>query len=382
MKYLKRFIKWFVGILLLLIAVAYLTDYDYILKGVRVVYFTGHTTAFIDDHVYFENDTIQAASTLQPWPIHSQMNQAPPTENLLETHDEFGTVAFLIIKNDSIWHEYYAEGYGETSQTNSFSMAKSVTSALLGKAIMEGHITGLDHPVGDFFPKFQNTGLTVGDLSSMASGLDWEESYTSPFSITARSYYDDDLAETILGLEVTETPGESFKYLSGNTQLLGMVIQKATGTPLADYLEQTLWQPMGAVQPALWQVDDDENRLVKAYCCIASNARDFARLGKLYKDYGNWNGERLLDSTFVAQSIQPRFEESPEYGYGFWLSDHLDKKIAVMRGILGQYVIIIPEDDIIIVRLGHQRGARSDLPFSSDFYSYVQEAYSMLDATY
>ena len=130
----------------------------------------------------------------------------------------------------------------------------------------------------------------------------------------------------------------------------------------------------------MWQVDDGENRLVKAYCCIASNARDFARLGKLYKDYGNWNGERLLDSTFVAQSIQPRFEESPEYGYGFWLSDHLDKKIAVMRGILGQYVIIIPEDDIIIVRLGHQRGARSDLPFSSDFYSYVEEAYLMLDS--
>ena len=380
MKYFKRFIKWFVGILLLLIAVAYLTDYDYILKGVRVVYFTGHTTAFIDDHVYFENDTIQAAPQRQPWPSHSQLNSEPPTETLRETHDEFGTVAFLIINNDSIWHEYYAEGYGETSQTNSFSMAKSVTSALLGKAIMEGHITGLEQAVGDFFPKFKNTGLTVGDLSSMASGLDWEESYTSPFSITARSYYDDDLAETILGLEVTETPGESFKYLSGNTQLLGMVIQKATGTPLADYLEQTLWQPMGAVQPALWQVDDDENRLVKAYCCIASNARDFARLGKLYKDYGNWNGERLLDSTFVAQSIQPRFEESPEYGYGFWLSDHLDKKIAVMRGILGQYVIIIPEADIIIVRLGHQRGARSDLPFSSDFYSYVEEAYLMLDS--
>ena len=111
---------------------------------------------------------------------------------------------------------------------------------------------------------------------------------------------------------------------------------------------------------------------------MASNARDFARFGKLYKDFGNWNGRQLLDSTFVAKSVQPRFEDSPEYGYGFWLSDHLGKEIFVMRGILGQYVITIPEDDLIIVRLGHQRGSRSDLPFSSDFYTYVEEVYKML----
>lgn len=222
--------------------------------------------------------------------------------------------------------------------------------------------------------------MTVGDLSSMSSGLNWDESYTSPFSVTARSYYDDNLAETILNLEVTETPGQSFKYLSGNTQLLAMVLEKATGKQLEVYLEESFWNPMGAEQPALWQLDDKENRLVKSYCCLASNARDFARFGKLYKDNGQWKGQQLIDSSFVAKSVRPRFEDSPEYGYGFWLSDHLNKQIFVMRGILGQYVITIPEDDLIIVRLGHQRGSRSDLPFSSDFYTYVEEVYAMLDS--
>ena len=380
MKFLKKSLKCIIGILLLLIGLAYITDYDYILKGVRVVYFTGHTTAYIDDHPHFENETIAASTAPQPWATHKDYNTTPITNTLKDTHETYGTIAFLIVKNDSIWHEYYKDGYDSGSQTNSFSMAKSITSALLGKAIKDGHIKHLNQPVGDFIPKFKGTNLTVGDLSSMASGLNWDESYTSPFSITARSYYDDDLAETILGLDVVETPGATFKYLSGNTQLLAMVLEKATGKELETYLENSFWQPLGAEQPALWQVDDADNKLVKAYCCIASNARDFARFGKLYKDFGNWNGTQILDSTFVAKSITPRFEESSEYGYGFWLSNHLNKHIFVMRGILGQYVITIPEDDIIIVRLGHQRGNRSDLPFSSDFYTYVEEAYNMLDS--
>ena len=375
---MKKFFKWLIGILILLVGILYITDYDYILKGVRVVYFTGHTTAFIDDFTYFENDTIPASTKPQPWPKHAHYNTVHATEKLSEVNEEFGTIAFLIIKNDSIWYENYAENYSEKSLTNSFSMAKTITSALLGKAIKDGYITGLNQPVSDFYPKFAGSKMTVGDLSSMASGLNWEESYKSPFSITARSYYDDDLAETINSLEVVETPGERYKYLSGNTQLLAMVVQKATNNKLADYISESFWQPMGFENTALWQVDDAENRLVKAYCCIASNARDFARFGKLYKDYGRWGRQQLLDSSFVAKSIVPRFSESPEYGYGLWLSDHLDKKIFVMRGILGQYVITIPEDDLIIVRLGHQRGGRSGKPFTTDFYNYLEEAYKML----
>lgn len=381
MKYIKRFFKVLVFFIVIAVMLLYITDYNYILKGIRVVYLTGHTTAYIDDHPSFENEIIPASSKPQPWTKHNDYNTVVETPKLSEINNELGTIALLIIKNDSIWYEKYAENYGLDSQTNSFSMAKSITSALLGKAIEDGFIKGLTQPVGDFYKQYAGSGMTVGDLSSMASGLNWNESYTSPFSVTARSYYDDDLAETILNQKVVDTPGEDFKYLSGNTELLGMVIQKASGKPLSKYLSESFWEPMGFVSEALWQVDDPENRLVKSYCCIASNARDFARFGKLYSGYGKWNGVQLLDSSFVATSIKPRFEGSPEYGYGFWLSDHQNKKIFVMRGILGQYVISIPEDNLIIIRLGHQRGKRSGKPFTNDFYTYVEEAYAMLNGS-
>jgi CubicO group peptidase (beta-lactamase class C family) len=158
-----------------------------------------------------------------------------------------------------------------------------------------------------------------------------------------------------------------------------MVIQEATGKSLSKYLTESFWEPMGFENEALWQLDDSENRLAKSYCCIASNARDFARFGKLYSNSRTWESVSILDSTFVTTSTKPRFKESPEYGYGFWLSDHLNKKIFVMRGILGQYVISIPEDNLIIVRLGHQRGGHSGKSFTDEFYIYIDEVYQMIE---
>ncbi|MCC1485179.1 serine hydrolase domain-containing protein [Winogradskyella immobilis] len=378
MKFLKKLLKWIIGILGVIIISAYIFDYEYILKGVRVVYFTGHVSAFIDDYPYFENDTIKKGTQTDAWPFHENYNTVNATQKLKDTNEELGSVAYLIIKNDSLFYEWYADNYSKDSKTNSFSMAKSITTSLLGKAIMEGHIKSLDQPISDFYPQYLKSKTTVGDLSSMASGLDWVEHYTSPFSITARANYDDDLAETILNQKVVKTPGKSFEYLSGSTQLLGMIIEKATGKTLANYLSESFWQPLGCESDALWQLDDDENRLAKAFCCISSNARDFGRFGKLYKDGGQWNGQQILDSTFVAKAIQPRFKGEP-YGYGFWISDYKDKHIFAMRGILGQYVITIPEDNLIIVRLGHHIGRGFVNSFSTDFYTYIDEAYAMLN---
>ena len=378
MKLLKKPIKYLIGIIGLLIIASYIFDYDYILKGVRVVYFTGHSSAFIDDYPYFENDTIKKGTTSDEWPLHKNYNLNTPTEALTSTNNDLGTVAFLIIKNDSILYEWYLEDYSKNSKTNSFSMAKSITTSLLGKAIMDGYIKDLNQPISDFYEEFEGKKTTVGDLASMASGLDWVEAYKSPFSITARANYDDDLAETILNQNIIKTPGQEFDYLSGSTQLLGMVIQKATNMSLAAYLSESFWQPLGASEDALWQLDDAENRLAKAFCCISSNARDFSRFGKLYKDHGRWNGTQILDSTFVATATKSRFEGEP-YGYGFWISDYNNKDIFAMRGILGQYVICIPEDNLIITRLGHHRSNTVVNSFPSDFYTFIDEAYKMLE---
>ncbi len=384
MKTFLKIITGIIAVILLFILFLYIFNYQYILRGLQVVYFNGYTTAYIDDYTEFDNRRIEAGNNHKPWPVHSNYNTVPPTRDLEKINQELGTVAFLIIRNDSIWYEDYAEGYDENSLTNSFSMAKSITTALLGKAIRDGYIKGLDQPISDFFPKFKNPEypvMTVGDLSSMSSGLDWNEDYYNPFSVTARAYFDEDIRKVAMDMKIDSPPGEEFEYLSGNTILLGMVIEKATGKNLSQYLSEGFWKPMGMKNDALWQLDSEESGMEKAYCCIASNAQDFARFGKLFKDHGQWNGEQLLDSSFVATAIDPRFEDSPEYGYGFWLSNHMNKEIFYMRGVLGQYVIVVPEDDLIIVRLGHNLIKRKNKELeqhSPDFFIYIKEVYKMI----
>ena len=383
MKFLKKLLKWFVILFGSLIIVLYVFDYDYMIKAVRTIYMKGHKTSYLSDYNAFDNRAIKKG-TAQPWNFHKDYNTVKETETLANLNNDKGTVAYLIIKNDSIWFENYYDDYNKDSKSNSFSMVKSIVSAMLGKAIMEGKIKSLDQPVRDFYPEFSEgmaAKMTVGDLSSMASGLNWDENYYSPLSIMTRAYFYDDLEKMMLGVKVTEEPGQSYKYLSGNTQLLGMVIEKATGVKLSDYLSNSFWRPLGAGNEAFWQLDSEENGLEKTYCCVASNARDFARFGKLYKQHGKWNGKQLLDSAFIAKSIKPRFTSSPEYGYGWWLANHKGKEIFYMRGHLGQMVIVIPDDDVIIVRLGHRIELSKDTstdPHSPNFYTYIDEAYKMM----
>lgn len=383
MKFLKKFLKWILILSAFTVAILYLTDTDYLLKAVRTIYFQGETTAFLEDYKEFDNEIVENG-TPQPWPIHVQYNSVKETETLQKLNKDLETIAYVIIKNDSLYFENYYEGFDENSKSNSFSMAKSYVSGLMQKAIEQGHIKSLDQPVGDYFPEFSEgkaAKMTVGDLSSMSSGTDWVEAYYSPLSITTRAYFDDDLTKVMLGLNMEADPGQTFKYASGDTQLLAMVIEKATGKKLYDYLSETFWKPLGSENSTLWQVDSEANDLVKAFCCIASNAKDFARYGKLFKDHGKWNGQQILDSAFVAKSIVSRFPESPEYGYGWWLiKDYKEKDFFMMRGHLGQYVIVQPDDNLIIVRLGHEslKVDTSVDPFSQDIYLYIDEAYEMV----
>jgi CubicO group peptidase (beta-lactamase class C family) len=382
MRFLKKFFKWVIIVFGLLIIVLYITDTDYLIKAVRTIYLQGYTTAYLEDYKKFDNRVIKNG-TPQPWPNHKNYNAVTATQTLDSINKANETVAYVIIKNDSIWYENYYDGFNENSKTNSFSMAKSYVSGLLGKALMEGYIKSLDQPVSDFLPTF-NEGLaakmTVGDLSSMASGTNWDEKYYSPLSITTRAYFDDDLEKVMLGLKVVTAPGEAFKYASGDTQMLAMVIEKATGKKLYNYLAESFWKPLGSENATLWQVDSKDHDLVKAYCCIASNAKDFARFGKLYKDHGKWNGQQILDSAFVAKSVKPVHPNGAMYGYGWWLKTIGSKQFFMMRGHLGQYVIVEPNDNVIIVRLGHSKGNNKLVgQFTEDINTYISEAYNMLN---
>ncbi|MBD3581662.1 serine hydrolase domain-containing protein [Flavobacterium selenitireducens] len=381
LKFVKRLLILVGLVVALFCGVLILSGNTYIIRGVWVTYLHGEKTAYLTDYRHFDNRSIAKSPNPQNWKEAVDYNSAESTKRLDSVHGAIGTVAFMIIKNDSIWYEKYYDGFGQNSHSNSFSMAKSVVTSALGRAIMDGKIESLNTKVGTYFPEFSQGlagKLTVGDLASMASGLDWDEKYYSPFSKTTQAYFDNNLEEFVKSLKVIHEPGTVYQYSSGSTQLLSMCIEKAVGKDLATYVSESFWQPMGAENEALWQTDH-KGGIVKAYCCIASNARDFARFGKLYKQKGKWNGKQLLDSSFVKTCTTPRFPESPQYGYGWWLDTYNGKQVFYMRGHLGQYVIVVPKDDLIVVRLGHKGNVNDEGSFhSNDFYVYLDETYKML----
>ena len=372
----------------IIFSLLYNSKYSYLIKGISTIYMQGHTTAFLEDYKSFSNNPIKTADTQNTWPNHDLYNSFSLNDDLKKYHIERKTVAYLVFKNDSILFEKYYNGYNESSKSNSFSMVKSIVSALMGIAIQESYIKSLDQKVIDFIPDLKGPyahQVSIGDLSSMASGQKWSEEYYNPFSVTSASYFVENLNKLIIEQPITSEPGKAFKYQSGTTQLLAMVIKKATGVNLSEYLSEKLWKPLGS-KAALWQLDSHSNGMEKAFCCLASNARDFARFGKLYKNHGKWNGKQILDSSFVALSLKPRFQESPEYGYGWWLDTYKGKKVFMMRGHLGQYVIVIPEINTMVVRLGHLKDTETRNtgkssggdPFTKDIYRYLDGGLEMV----
>ena len=375
---MKKFLMWTTIILSFLLILIYAFNVEYLLKGVRTIYLTGNNTAFISDYEYFENREIKN-SVPQPWLIHEKYNSVKQSENLKKLNEERKTKSFLVIKNDSIVFEKYFDDHKSSSLSNSFSVAKSIVTSMMFKAIMEGKIKGLNQPLSDYFDEYKEglaSELTVGDLASMSSGMKWSEKYYSVINITSESYFTDDIRSVVLRQDIIDKPGQNFRYSSGDTQLLGMVIEKATGTTLTNYLSEKFWQPMGAENSALWQIDSEEYGMEKAYCCIAGTARDFARFGKLFINKGKWNDEMILDPSYIDLSINPVFENSPYYGYGWWLYNYEDKKVFTMNGHRGQFVISFPDENIIIVRQGEDNNEGSN-DSSSDLFKYIAEGYKI-----
>ena len=184
-----KIIKWILICLSLIISLLYIFKLDYLLRGVRTIYLTGNVTAFISDYKYFNNEQIKTQKP-EYWPRHKKYNQIEETKILKKLNLEKETKAFIVIKNDSILFEKYFDGYNNSSLSNSFSVTKSIIVSMLGKAIMEGYIKGLDQPVSDFFNEYKDglaAQLTVGHLASMSSGMEWDEKYYSVINITSES---------------------------------------------------------------------------------------------------------------------------------------------------------------------------------------------------
>jgi CubicO group peptidase (beta-lactamase class C family) len=358
-----------------------LTNHRYIYNVLNLTVFKGKLGPSIDEFPAFANDTIQAGAH-QIWNLSRNYNKRVLPQKYLDEHERLGSVAYLVIHRDSILHEQYWDEYGPDSHSNSFSMAKSIVSALIGVAITEGHIKSVQDPVCNYLPEYcegLGSELTIEDLLTMSAGINFDEHYMNPFAFPAKANYGRDLRELISEYEVVDTPGKVYSYQSGVTQILGFVVEAATGETLAHYAQEKLWKPMGARNYALWSLDH-ENGEAKAFCCFNSNARDFARFGKLYHQNGNWNGKQLIDSAFVANSIIPaehlvetNGEVNERYGYQWWTAPSYNNKYDVfyMRGILGQYVFVVPEEDLIIVRLGHKRDKAGEFELPKDVYFWI-----------
>ncbi len=383
MKKFASLLRVIVTVLALFIAGLYVTGYGYLVElGAKVIEI-GRTTAGLEDYIHFEVRDIPKSDAPQPWALHQNYNSIAATETLQKLHQDHGTVAFLIIKNDSIWHEQYFDGFDNTSKTNSFSMVKTIVAASLAKAIEEGHVKSFDQKVKDFLPWLTGAysdEVTVGNLASMSSGLEWKEDYDNLLTITPRTYITRDIEGVMKTLPIIDAPGKRFVYQSGSTQLLSLALTAATGESISDLVRRYFWDPLGAHADANWRLDSAENGVEKSYCCFNSNARDYARFASLFKNNGVWNGSPLISNEYVQMSTTSQFENGDDYGYGWWLGTHMGKRYFSMRGHNGQYAIVFPDDDVVVVRLGHKQ--LPDLPgvsHSADYLGYMEEAFVMLN---
>lgn len=172
---------------------------------------------------------------------------------------------------------------------------------------------------------------------------------------------------------VDSLPGVKYNYQSGATEYLGMAVQAAVKKPIYEYASEALWTPVKAEEDAFWHLDDQGMALT--FCCFNSNARDFAKLGQLMMNYGTFQGNQIIDSAFIAEAQIPY--KSPYYGCGFWIDHEGGEGVYYFRGVLGQYIVIFPERDLVVVRLGKKRIFDPMSPHPSDFRVIVNEVKNM-----
>lgn len=329
--------------------------------------FIFYNFADINDHKKFSSRPLHADS-LKYFFYTTQNGKFPKTINN-KHHKEVAfdkyladskTVAFIIIKNDTIQYENYFKGYDKENIVPSFSMAKSITSILIGCAIDEGLIKSVDEPITNYIPELTKNGfkkVTIKHLLQMTSGLKFNESYINPFGDAASFYYGLNLRKEISNMKLKTEPGKQFEYLSGNTQLLGLVLERALkGKSITQYLQEKIWTPLGMEYNASWSVDKKKNGLEKTFCCINARARDFAKIGRLYLNKGSWNGKQIVSKQWVQEStsLDTSNGSAKYYQYQWWLPNPNNDFMA--EGILGQFIYVNPSKNLIIVRLGKHEG--------------------------
>jgi CubicO group peptidase (beta-lactamase class C family) len=296
------------------------------------------------------------------------------------------TTSFIVIKDDAILYEGYFNGYNRDSIVTSFSMAKSVTSALVGIAIDEGRISSVDDPIIDYLPELRGKGLdgvTIRHLLLMSSGIKYVSddeisglAELSPFSDDGLSYNYPNLRSQALALMPDGTqPATEFNYNNYNPTLLGIVLERTTHMPVAQYLQEKIWEPLGMEYPASWSLDSKESGFEATLCCVNGRAIDFAKFGRLFLNNGNWDGTQVISEQWIKESTSPYpnpngaiawrantwFSHWPEsngyYKYQWWGKLNPNGSYDFIAiGHNGQRIYVSPQNRAIVVRFGISEG--------------------------
>ena len=373
MKAFQRFLL-VLGITAVLVGVVWLSPYGYLIKGLRMTYLIGEKSAnYLDYKGFDKREVANDPERVSVLAVSEDAGTVELSSALREMLKRTNSGSFLVFRNDSLVCERYFEPVADTVMTNSFSMAKTITCLLFQRTIEEGKIASWDEPVRKFLPwvgkaavekgeavdgvspdqmEANAAALTLRHLITMSAGLQWNESYQSPFGITAKAYYGSDIEATMREVPVVVMPGTQFEYQSGSTQLLGLVLEQVTGKHLSDLASDWLWKPLGMEASAYWSLDKANGRELN-FCCVNARSRDFGRLGLMVLH----NGKGLVDSGFLAMARKP-FEMGgkvlvPFYGHSFWLGSVDGVDFQFFNGLKGQYIVVIPSKNMVVVRTGH-----------------------------
>jgi CubicO group peptidase (beta-lactamase class C family) len=265
------------------------------------------------------------------------------------------TSGVIVLKDGKIILERYGLGRSPRERWTSFSVAKSLTSTLVGAAIKDGKIAGPDAVVTDYVPELKGSayeGVTVRQLLMMSSGVKWNEDYTDPKSDVAQAGFTgsdpgmDPLVSYMRHLPRDAEPGTKWHYDTGETDMVGIMVANAVGEPLSQYLSEKIWSAYGMEQDAVWMVDAS-GKQERGGCCISMTLRDYARVGQFILDGGKIRGHQVVPSWWVSQATTKEIDNGASgYGYFWWMRENGSYEAV---GIFGQSITTFKDDRLIVV---------------------------------
>ncbi|MFN0178559.1 MAG: serine hydrolase domain-containing protein [Gemmatimonadales bacterium] len=307
----------------------------------------------------FPSRPIARGATVRPLPaglpIAGLAPGTPGGQHLAQYLTEQKVGGLIVLQDGAVRIERYGLGYQSTGRWVSQSVAKAITSTLVGVAVRDGFIAGIDELVTRYLPALAGSGydgVTIRQVLTMSSGVQWNEDYTDPESDIARFYrapIAPGLTATVSylrGLKREAPPGTKWAYKTGETHLIGAVVVAATKRPLAEYLSEKIWAPYGMERAASWMIDRSQQEL--AGCCLQASLRDFARFGQFVLDGGRIDGRAVVPDGWFAEATRQHWPTSyPERGYGFQWWTGAGKTFDAI-GIHGQLIHLDPSRRLVV----------------------------------